>query len=57
MAFAYFILGQYDKGREFAEKSVELAADVHSLFAGFDRQRGTKRPPGLRMLASELYSS
>jgi TolB-like protein/class 3 adenylate cyclase len=31
MAFAYFILGQYDKGREFAEKSVELNADVHSL--------------------------
>ena len=31
MAFAYFILRQYDKGREFAEKSVELVADVHSL--------------------------
>src|SRR5262245_38186241 len=31
MAFAYFILGQYDKGREFAERSVELVADVHSL--------------------------
>ena len=31
MAFAYFVLGQYDKGGEFAEKSVELVADVHSL--------------------------
>ena len=31
MAFAYFVLRQYDKGREFAEKSVEVVADVHSL--------------------------
>jgi len=29
MAFAYFVLRQYDKGREFAEKSVEVVADVH----------------------------
>jgi adenylate cyclase len=31
MALAYFVLGQYDKGLEFAGKSVELVADVHSL--------------------------
>jgi adenylate cyclase len=31
MAFGYFILGQHEKGQEFAEKSVELNADVHSL--------------------------
>jgi TolB-like protein/class 3 adenylate cyclase len=31
IAFACFVLGKYDKGREFAEKSVELVADVHSL--------------------------
>jgi len=31
MALAYFVLGQYDKGLEFAGKAVELVADVHSL--------------------------
>jgi hypothetical protein len=31
MALAYFVLGQYDKGRELAEKSVQRVTDVHSL--------------------------
>jgi len=31
MALAHFVLGQYDKGRELAEKSVQRVTDVHSL--------------------------
>ena len=55
MAFAYFILGQYDRGESVRKSPCELAADVHSLpalIANEVRQLG-----GLRMLASELYSS
>ena len=31
IAFAYFLLGNHDKGAALAEKSVELAAEAHSL--------------------------
>jgi Tfp pilus assembly protein PilF len=56
MAFAYFILGQYDKGREFAEKSVELVADVHSLPALIANEVRSGRLADARQRAVQLMS-
>jgi TolB-like protein/class 3 adenylate cyclase len=56
MAFAYFILGQYDKGREFAEKSVELAADVHSLPALIANEVRSGRLAHARQRAVQLMN-
>jgi hypothetical protein len=54
MAFAYFILGQYDKGREFAEKSVQLVADVHSLPALIANEVRSGRLADARQRAVQL---
>ena len=56
MAFAYFILGQYDKGREFAEKSVELVADVHSLPALIANEVRSGRLADARQRAVQLMN-
>lgn len=56
MAFAYFILGQYDKGREFAEKSVELVADVHSLPALIANEVRSGRLADARQRARQLLN-
>ena len=56
MAFAYFILGQYDKGREFAERSVELVADVHSLPALIANEVRSGRLADARQRAVQLMN-
>ena len=56
MAFAYFILGQYDKGREFAEKSVELVADIHSLTALIANEVRSGRRADARQRAVQLMN-
>ena len=54
MAFGYLVLGRYDKGREFAEKSVELAADAHSLPALIANQVLSGRLADARQRAVQL---
>jgi TolB-like protein len=56
MAFAYFILGQYDKGREFAQRSVELDADVHSLPALIANEVRSGRLADARQRAVQLLN-
>jgi TolB-like protein/class 3 adenylate cyclase len=54
MSFAYFVLGQYDKGREFAERSVELVADVNSLTALIANEVRSGRLEDARQRAVQL---
>jgi len=56
MAFAYFTLGEFDKGREFAEKSVELVADVHSLPALIANEVRSGRTAHARQRAVQLMN-
>src|SRR5262249_38070358 len=56
MAFAYFILGRYNEGREFAEKSVELAANVHSLPALIANEVRSGRLEDARQRAAQLMT-
>jgi TolB-like protein/class 3 adenylate cyclase/tetratricopeptide (TPR) repeat protein len=54
IAFASFALGKYDEGREFAEKSVELVADVHSLPALIVNEVRSGRLGDARQRAAQL---
>ena len=56
MSFAYYRLGDYDKGRVLAERSVELVADAHSLPALIAHEVRTRRLADARRHAIQLMN-